>query len=80
MKPFGVLIAERAKNPERCIREALTLLERFKDLSGNKTINLEQASWFAAIVFLGCQESQKQQVNVTTITAEDSIGVKDNAS
>lgn len=82
MKPFGILAAERAQDPERAVREALGVLNRYEGVSGARTITLEQASWLGAVVFLGFEQAKKQiqAGNVKTVILDDSMEAKDSAA
>lgn len=85
MKPFATLISERSKNIERCVREAAALLDRYAGVSSTRSITLDQAAWFAAVVYLGIEEAKKQmelkkELNVVTIVATDSMEAKDSAA
>lgn len=85
MKPFGLLVLERSQNIERCANEVAALMDRYNGVSGSRPITLEQASWFAAIVYLGMQEAKKQieakkEGRIHTIVATDSMEAKDSAA
>lgn len=65
MKPFSMLIAERAKDPERAAREAFSRLERWQTLSGSKQVSLDDVAWFGAVFLLAGIEAKKMVANET---------------
>jgi len=79
MKPFGLLIAERSNNPERCVDMANRFLQRYKDVSGSRSVSLEETSWIAALLHLGmvaAQENMKQQAALSTTETVNENGAR----
>jgi hypothetical protein len=60
MKPFAVLVRERMNDPKRAVDETMMRLERWRNLSGSKTVTLDEVAWMGAIFALGGIEAGKQ--------------------
>lgn len=89
MTPFGKLVAERARDPQRCVRECNKFIKRYGPVSADMNVSLEQVACLAAVVYLGFVEASKvgkaeesglDGCKVITVMAEDSTGVTDAAS
>lgn len=83
MKPFGQLVAERAADPERCIRECAAFMKRMNGISAGKLVSLDQVVPLAALVYLGLEEASKVQTkegNVVMIVADSSLEARDGAA
>lgn len=86
MKPFGALVAERVKDPERVMREIVARLERWSHQAGNTKVSLDEVAWFGAVMALaGVHEAPPKKVNmlkgrsgnVITVVAEDATATSD---
>lgn len=82
MKPFALLIHERSQDLARCVHEADALIQRKAGVSGSQKITLDEASWLAAVIFLGIEQAKKQfkEQNVITVVATDTMEAKDSAA
>lgn len=61
MKSFAVLVRERMKDPKRAVDETMMRLDRWKNLSGSKTVTLDEIAWLGAIFALGGIEAGKAE-------------------
>lgn len=84
--PFGLLIAERANDPQRCVDKVLQLMQRYGGVSSNQRMSLDEAAWFGAICFLGMNDAAKAQTtkqkdgNVINVIAGSDAEASSNAS
>lgn len=84
--PFGLLIAQRANDPQRCCEKAVQILNRYGGVSSNQRMSLDEAAWLGAICFLGLNDAAKQQMtktkegNVINVIAGSGVEATSNAS
>jgi hypothetical protein len=80
-RPFSQIVASRATQPERAVKEVVTRLERWKNQSGNARVTLDEVAWFGAVMALaGVKAEQLSKEGVTreslkgvvNVVAEDS--------
>jgi hypothetical protein len=58
------------KDPKRAVDETMLRLERWRNLSGSKTITLDEVAWLGAIFALGGIEAGKHKETPSVVVEE----------
>lgn len=85
MKPFALLVEERSKDPQRCVREMQKFFERYANISSGRKVDLEEVTWCAALILLGLRDIMKTEKTVeeteggkiVNVVADSSLGAND---
>jgi hypothetical protein len=87
--PFVALCQARMNNVERCAKEIVARLEKWKLMSGDKMVSLDEVAWLGALLCkaglapgVDGKESvtKTQEGNVIEVTAGSGLRSKDSAS
>lgn len=85
MKPFGLLLTARTRDPALAVQRCGEFIKKYAHVSASKHVTLEEVSWLASLVSLGLDEAKSQLAkeekgNVVTVVAQSSLEPTDHAA